>query len=474
MKKILATLAGVLLVYIGVCFSLGFVAESSVKEQLEFQKQSPNMNGLKIEMTNYSRGIFGSDMDVTVQFAGGEPLLNNVVLKSHSKLQHGPLLFLNGFSIGAYASQSTLVINTGVEEADKKIKALFGDSIGLISANYGFNKTYSGDWTLDAISSNENNTEFKLDKSVIKFSGDFKNMSAPNMEGDIAIGALSVKDATTEVTTDPWTGKLVQHYIDAGVPLTNMNLGVKKISVKSAMGMQANLENLTIEQKQEEKDQKVNTLVAVRLDKFAGPMEVNNSFYQIEVNNLPAAAIKKFYESMKGVSSPEEQMAALVPALTGLLADGAELKLGLGSEFMGGKVKSDFNLQYHSVNGKHLMEMQTPEEMLALFAANLDVTVSEAIVVQTPMGAQIEPLVGTYVTKENGNYNLKGQLKDTQVVIGTQTIPAEQYMPLLMMGAMGLAASQTPAGEEMPVDPEAEALVEEAGETAEEEIPTEE
>jgi uncharacterized protein YdgA (DUF945 family) len=460
MKKILAALVGILLVYIGICFSLGFVAENSVKEQLAFQeKHASKMNGFKIEMTNFSRGIFGSHMDVTIRLAGSEPVWDKMVLTSHSKIQHGPLLFLNGFSIGAYASQSTLMLKTDDEEVDKEIKELFGDSIGLISANYGFDKTYTGDWTLESIDVTEDAAQIKIDKSVITFSGDYKNMATPNVNSEIAIGTVYIKNETTEITMDPWTGKLDQRYIDAGVPMANMNLGTKKISINSSAGLSATLENLTMEQKQQLNDKTMNTLVVIRLDKFSGPLEVNNSFYQVEFNNVPVAALKNLYEAMGGDVAPQEQLAKLMPALTGLLADGVELKLGMGSEFMEGKLNGDFNLQYHSnAEGKNLMDLQTPEEMLALFAANLDFSVSESIVNQTPMAAQMEPLVGTYVTKENGTYNLKANLKDTQLVVGTQTIPAEQYMPLLMMGAMGMAASQhqeTPSEESIPVDGDA-------------------
>ncbi len=459
MKKILAALVGVLLVYIGICFSLGFVAENSIKEQLAFhEKHASKLNGFKMEMTNFSRGIFGSRMDVSVRLAGADPVLNNLVVAIHSKVQHGPLLFLNGFSIGAYSSQSTFILKTGDAEADKKITDLFGDSIGLLSANYGFDKTYSGNWTLEAINSTAESTKVTIDKSVITFSGDFKNMMAPNLNSEIAIGAVSIKDESTEVSMEPWTGKLEQHYVEAGVPMANMNLGTKKISVNNSLGVSAILENLTIEQKQQLNDKNMNTLVAIRLDKFSGPLEVNNSFYQVEFNNVPVAALKNLYESMGSAVDPVEQMEKLMPALTGLLADGVELKLAMGSEFMEGKLKGDFNLQYHAnAEGKNLMDLQTPEEMLALFAANLDISVSESIVNQTPMAAQVEPLVGTYVTKENGTYNLKANLKDTQVVIGTQTIPAEQYMPLLMMGAMGMAAQQSqeaPSDESVPADGE--------------------
>jgi hypothetical protein len=474
MKKILAALVGVLLVYIGICFSLGFVAENSIKEQFSFhEKHASKLNGFKMEMTNFSRGIFGSHMDVNVRLAGADPVLDNLVLTIHSKVQHGPLLFLNGFSIGAYSSQSTFVLKTGDVEADKKITDLFGDSIGLLSANYGFGKTYSGNWTLEAINSTAESTKVTIDKSVITFTGDFKNMMAPNLNAEIAIGAVSIKEDSTELSMEPWAGKLEQHYVDAGVPMANMDLGTKKISVNNSVGMSATLENLTIEQKQQLNDKNMNTLVAIRLDKFSGPLEVNNSFYQVEFNNVPVAALKKLYEVMGGgATDPLEQMEKLMPALTGLLADGVELKLGMGSEFMEGKLKGDFNLQYHTnAEGKNLMDLQTPEEMLALFVANLDISVSESIVNQTPMAAQVEPLVGTYVTKENGTYNLKANLKDTQLVIGTQTIPAEQYMPLLMMGAMGMAAQQhqeAPSEEGIPA--EGEVAPEEMGSETESEV----
>lgn len=455
MKKILGALVGLVLVYIGICFSLGFVAESSLKEQLEHHnKHAGQLNGLKLELKNFSRGIFGSEMDMEVRLGGADPTLKLFSLDSHSKIQHGPLLFLNGFSIGAYATESTLVINTADEETNKKIKSIFGESIGLIRANYSFAKTYSGDWTIDAIETTDDAAQFKIEKSVITFAGDFKDPQAPNMTSDISIGAVSVKDATTEMTMDPWVGKMDQTFVDS-VPVANMNIATKKISVQNSMGFPISLENLSIEQKQQVVDKKLNTLVAMRLDKFSGPIEVNNSFYQIEFNNLPLEGLKKVYAAMnnpENQASPEMQLAALVPALSNILVDGIQFKLGLGSEFMEGKLTGDLNMLYHApADGKSIMEMESPEQMLALFSADLNMSVSESIVSQTPMAGQLEPLVGTYVTLENGVYHLKANLKDTAVTVGTQTIPAEQYLPLLMLGAMGMTA-----GGDVPAeDPEA-------------------
>lgn len=453
MKKILGTILGLAIVYVGICFSLGFVAESSIKEQLEHHnKHAGQLNGVKLELEGFSRGIFGSEMDINVRFTGTDAVMNLFTFSSHSKIQHGPLLLLNGFSVGAYATESTLVITTPDDETNKKIKDIFGDSIGLVKINFSFTKTYSGNWTLDPVDIKEDGTQFKVDESLISFAGDFKNPQASNITGDFNIGAISIKDATTDVAIDPWTGKMDQTFVDY-VPVANINIATKKISVQSSIGFPVTLENLSIEQKQIVTDKKLNTLVAMRLDKFSGPIEVNNSFYQIEFNNLPLEGLKKVYEVMnnsENQASPEMQLAALVPALSNILVDGIQFKLGLGSEFMEGKLTGDLNMLYHApVDGKSIMEMESPEQMLALFSADLNMSVSESIVSQTPMAGQLEPLVGTYVTVENGVYHLKANLKDTAVTVGTQTIPAEQYLPLLMMGAMGMAAGQNP---EQPVD----------------------
>jgi len=460
MKKIFGAIVGLALVYIGICFSLGFVAESALKEQVEFHnKNSSSLNGVRVELTNFSRGIFGSEMDLVVKFVSSDPILNQFTISSHSKIQHGPLLVLNGFAIGAYATQSTLVINTGVEETNKKIEALLGDSIGLISANYGFNKTYSGDWTVAAIDNTTNGTQVKVDKSIVTFAGDFKNSQAPNMTSDINIGAVLIKDAVTEVTMSPWIGNMEQHFIEAGVPIANMNFGTKKISIQNSMGVPMELENLSIEQKQTVNDKKLNTLVAFRLEKFVGPIEVKNSYYQIEANNIPTEGVKKLYDVMNGAAagSTEQQLALLMPALTELLTDGVELKIGMGSEFMDGKAVGDFNMVYHApTDGKKITDLEM-DNILALFTADLNVVISDSIVNQTPLAGQLEPLVGTYVTIENGSYQLKANFKDTQLIIGTQTIPAEQYMPMLMMTAMGMAASQHPEAlseEGVPADDE--------------------
>jgi Bacterial protein of unknown function (DUF945) len=448
MKKILGTLLGLALVYVGICFSLGFVAESSIKEQLEHHNNhSGQLNGVRFQLKSFSRGIFGSEMDVDVQFTGTDAALNLLKMSSNSKIQHGPILLLNGFSLGTYAAQSTLVINTADEETNAKIKSIFGDSIGLFHFNVGFTKSYTGDWTLSAIDLKENGAQFKIEKSVISFAGDFKESQSPKMSAEINIGAASFKDATTEIKMEPWVGEMDQVFVDS-VPVANLNLVTKKVDIQTAMGFPVTLENLSMEQKQQVVDKKLNTQFVMRLDKFSGPLEVNNTFYQVEFNNLPLEGLKKIYElinSPETQASSEEQMVMLVPALTSILVEGTQFKLNLGSEFMEGKLAGDFNLVYHApADGRKINEMESPEQMLALFSADLNMTVSESIVNQTPLGAQIQPLVGTYVSVENGVYTLKANLKDTALTIGTQTIPAEQYLPLVMMGAMGFAAGQNP------------------------------
>ncbi|MBK8188507.1 MAG: DUF945 family protein [Cellvibrio sp.] len=477
MKKILGALAGVVLVYVGICFSLGFVAENSINERIELHNQhAGQLNGVKLELKKFSRGILGSEMDINIRFTGTDAVLNLFTFSSHSKIQHGPLLLLNGFSIGAYATESTFVITTPDDEVNKKINDIFGDSIGLVKANVSFTKTYSGNWTLNPIDIENDGAQFKVDKTLISFAGDFKNPQASNMTGEFNIGAISIKDATTDVAIDPLTGKMDQTLVDS-VPVGNMNLATKKISIQNSMGFPIALENLSIEQKQIVTDKKLNTLVAMRLDKFTGPIEVNNSFYQVEFNNIPLEGLKKILELMNNPDaqvSPEQQMAALLPALSNIMVDGIQFKLGLGSELMEGKLTGDFNLLYRApTDGKTIVELESPEQMLALFSAELNVSVSESIVSQTPMGGQLQPLVGTYVTLENGVYHLTANLKDTAITVGTQTIPAEQYLPLLMMGMMGMnAGGDAPAEdsdimqEEMNGEEAAQETYEEPEETA--------
>ncbi len=471
MKKILGAILGLALIYVGISFSLGFVAEAALKEQLEHHnKHAGQMNGMTLEVKNFSRGILSSTMDITIHFTGTEIPLNLLSFSSHTKVQHGPLLLLNGFSIGAYATESTLVMTTADEETNKKIKSIFGDSIGLVRANYSFTKTYSGNWTLEPINLKEGGTQVTVDKTLFNFAGDFNNSQAPNIHGELSVGAILVKGDTGEVLMDGWEGKIDQRIIDS-VPVANMTLATKKISIQSSMSLPISLENLSIEQKQQVTDKKLSTSIAMRLDKFSGPLDVKNSFYQIEFNNLPLDGLKQVYEVMNNPdvhASSEQQLAVLVPALTNILVDGIQFKLAVGSEFMEGKLVGDFNIGYHApADGKTIMDMESPEQMLSLFSADLNMTVSESIVNRTPLAAQLQPLVGTYVTAEQGTYVLTAKLKDTAVTVGTQTIPAEQYLPLLMMGAMGMAAGQN---REQPVDENGYATEMPEGEMTGEEI----
>lgn len=453
MKKILGVAVGLVVVYGAASFSLGYLAEKSMNEQVEyFNKTSGAMNGLKLEVSNYSRGLFSSSADVKIGLASpGMPI--PIDFKSHSKIQHGPVLTLGGFGIGAYATESTLEIELDDEEANKQIKEFFGDSIGLITAHYGFDKSYNGEWKLDALKHSKDDTEFTMDASSMAFSGEW---DTKKMQAQFNIGAIKLKDLTTDIQIDPFFGQSTQYQVAEGLPITNMDLSSAKMVVTTPnLPMPITLENLKIAQTQVEDGKNIDTKVSFTLDKITGPVEVKNAYYNIEFNNLPVEgmlALQKSFSSLNGAADPTATQMLLMESLPKILVEGVEFKLGLGSDYMDGKATADFGLVYHAPkDGTSLME-QAPDQMLALFSANLDMIVSESIINTTPFAEQLTPMVGTYVTQENGAYKLNAALKDSQLTVGNQVIPPEQYMSVLMLAAMGMSAGAEQPASDMPAD----------------------
>lgn len=448
MKKILGVAVGLVVVYGAASFSLGFLAEKSMNEQVEyFNKTAGAMNGLKLEVSNYSRGLLSSSADVKIALASpGMPI--PLEFKSHSKIQHGPVLTIGGFGFGAYATESTLQIDLADEEANKQLKEFFGDSIGLITAHYAFDKSYDGEWKLDALKHSKDDTEFTMDASSMTFSGEW---DTKKMQAQFNIGAIKLKDLTTDIQIDPFVGQSTQYQVAEGLPITNMDLSSAKMVVTTPnLPMPITLENLKIAQAQVEDGKNIDTKVSFTLDKITGPVEVKNAYYNIEFNNLPVEgmlALQKSFSSLNGAADPMATQMLLMESLPKILVEGVEFKLGLGSDYMDGKATADFGLVYHAPkDGTSLME-QAPDQMLALFSANLDMIVSESIINTIPFAEQLTPMVGTYVTQENGAYKLNAALKDSQLTVGNQVIPPEQYMSVLMLAAMGMSA-----GGDVPAD----------------------
>lgn len=454
MKKILGTAIGVVVVYGAAAISLGFLAEKSMHQQVEhFNQTTGAMNGLKLSVKNYSRGLFFSSMDVQVGVNLPSLSTSEVGIISHTKIQHGPVLTLGGFGFGSYATESTLGFNLGDEEANKEFKELFGESIGLITAHYGFNKSYNGKWALDAINYSKDGTDFSIADSEVEFSG---SLESKKLQTQIHLGAVKIKNLTSDIQMEPFIGQSDQYEVAENVPIANMELATAKISVTAPdLPMPIVLENFKLEQKQSEDNKQVDTRISITLDKLTGPVEVKNAYYLIEFNNLPIDGLQALYKAIPGMNTAADPFAAqqmLLESLPKLMTDGVELKLGLGSDYLDGNAKADFGLVYHApTDGSSLLE-QAPDQLIKLFSANLDVLVSESIANTMPMGEQLPALVGTYLILENGVYKLNAKLKDTQLTIGTQVMPAEQYMPLLMMGAMGMAAQGEQPAEESPMD----------------------
>lgn len=449
MKKILGVIAGLVVVYGATSFTLGFIAGKSVQDQVDYFNQTTGAsNGVKLEVNNYSRGILSSSADITIELTKAN-LPNPLGINSHVKIQHGPLLTLGGFGFGSYATESTLQVDTGNQEYNDYLLDLFGGSIGLINVHYGFDQSYKGQWEFGSLEYAEDGTEISIGNSSIDFSGNWKSKK---VEADIRTGLIKLKNATTDLQVEPFVGRSTQYQVAENLPVTNLEISSAKIAIATTnVPTPLTIENIKLVQAQKEDGKTIDTKVALTADKLVGPVEIKNAYYIVEFNNLPILGLQAFQKSIAALNNTTDPFASqqiLFESLPELLADGVEFKLGLGSDYMNGKATADFNLVYQApADGSNLMT-QTPDQLLALFTANLDVLVSESILATTPFAQQMAPLVGTYITQENGNYKLNANLKNTQLTIGSQVMPAEQYMPLLVMAMMGMSAQQElPAGE---------------------------
>ena len=203
MKK----LAGILIVialYAGASFYTGYQGEKNIRQQFALSQQQSEAQGVQLELTRYERGVFFSEVEFTATYSTMGLPIGGFSLSSKSRVQHGPLLFLGKVGVGLFSSVSTLEIVTGDAEADQKLAAIFGESIGEIVTLGHFNNSYTSTWTVPAINYSDEGDVLSVDGINLTVNGTYTSM---DMTGSVDVGAMDIALADgTHITTTPLTG----------------------------------------------------------------------------------------------------------------------------------------------------------------------------------------------------------------------------------------------------------------------------
>lgn len=442
MKKIIGLLILVGL-YVAAAYYTGVQGEKNIRHQFALSEQQSEAQGLKLVLENYERGIFSSSMRFTATYGTeNSPFeFGPIVLGSDTQMQHGPVLWKGGLGVGLFTSVSTIELSTGDDEIDQGLKTLFGESIGEIVTRGYFNNSYTAVWSLPAIDSSNEGSEFTLADSSMTFSGSYNNL---DFVGSFAFGAMELATADgSKMSATPITGEFDVENISEYVSISNMTMNLDTLNFADASAVGFALEQLKVVQTQKLVNEKIDTSIRFSAEKFKGPVEVSALYYDLTLNQLDPVAMQKWVtlsQKMDAmVADPssgfEKEMEELMDSA---LQEGLQFKVAVGADLMDGRARMDLTADYKPLpDGRKIAEIVNPEEYLTLVDGELLVTLSQSIVNQTPLALMMGQYVDTYVTLEGDEYRMHGKLKAGQLSVGTVEMPATMLLALMGMGAAG-------------------------------------
>lgn len=430
-KKALASIVALAALYCGAAYVSGYLGEKNIREQLELSKSQPQASELDIQLVEYRRGIFTSDVRVSTKSRKELPKGAKIEITVDNAVRHGPLLFADGPAIGALSAISTVQVKTGLPEEDKKITDIFGSSIGTATSVVKYNGDYRLTWVLPSITYKNDELQFALGESRAMAEGNTNNLSS---SGDMTIGRLEM--TTTEgghVTMSPTVAKFTTRNVESGLNLSDVDGAIAEIDVRSTSKPPLSIKGLTFNQVQTLAGASINSSFKLGVAKLSGPVELENAYYTMDLNGVSKEATRRLATLFQNQpTDPEQQQAFFATQLKEvaplLLQNGLSLKLAIGASFGGGTPQAQWLIQYKApTDGRDIFAITDPLEYLQLADSTLLVK-APATLVPAPLIAQF---VDAYIVQAGSEYVLRASLQDGALKVGKTPIPKEMLAAML-------------------------------------------
>lgn len=455
MKKLLGLILIVGL-YLAAAFYTGYQGEKNIRHQFAMAEQKSEAQGVKLVLNNYERGILFSEMDFSASYGEAAAPVGALTLNSKSRIQHGPLLFANGFGVGLFSAESTLELTTSNEAVNQDIKAVFGESIGELVTVGHFNNTYSGTWTLADIVYENDGSTLTLAESIVKVEGSYDDV---DVAGSFTIGAIEFLAADgSKVNVAPVSANFATDNIAESVTLSNLDMMVEKIDFSDGAMVAFSIEQLKMVQQQKLVNEKIDTSISFTAAKVQSPVEITSLRYDFALNQVDPAAVQKWTEiATKMQSSPADPQELFTQysddtaeLMDLLLQEGLVFTLGLGADFMGGAARLDLSAHYQPLpDGQQFKDIVNPLDYFLMVDSDLLIKISESIVTQTPLVMMVGQYVGTYITQEGDQYVLHATLNDGKLMVGNTEVPLEMLLAFLPAAGATEAAVDDPLAEQI-------------------------
>lgn len=430
-KKIVASIAAVGALYCGAAYTSGYVGEKDVRAQLELLRAQPQSSNVDIQLLDYRRGVFSSDIRLAVKSREALPNGGRIEVVMDNAVRHGPLLFAGKPAIGAYSATSTFQLETGVPEDDKKIAEIFADGFGTATSVVGYDSNYDLTWVLPAIANKGGAQQFSLGETRATASGNTRDMSGA---AELTIGALELTTAAGEqVTMSPTIVKFDVKNAEPGINLIDMDGAIAQLDIRNPAEPPLTMKELTFGQTQSLNGASIDTAIRFGIAKVIGAVQVDDVYYNIDLNGVSKDATRRMAELFKNPPADEAEQPAYFAAqfkqlAPVLLKDGLSLKLAVGGKYGGGASELQWEVRYKApADGRDVTAIADPFEYMQLADSTL--------LIKAPAALIPEPLIAnyidTFVVREGSDFVLRATLQNGALTVGKTPIPKEMLAAML-------------------------------------------
>jgi hypothetical protein len=445
MKKLAGILIAVVL-YTAASWYVGVIGEEKFRQQMAEADAVNQLNGLALNIREYDRGIFFSNINVTMDYVyGAVPEGAAFHIDSHSKVQHGPLLFLRGLGVGLFSSASSIQVVTPDDDINQSLTKLFGDSIGEVVTRGYFNNTYRSTWKIDPVSHDdaESGASIKLDGMSLSVSGRFSDR---NLEAGLALGELVItENGAPLVRVSPMNGQFNVEYLTDVVSIGSGDFSIEQIDF-TVSGVPGSIEGFSIVQKQQVVNNKIDTSVQFSIARIAGPVEITGFEYNIDMNRLDPQLVEQWMQISNSLNTDakgdvEAWVANNEQVFYSILrqakADNMDLAVVIRGNYLNNLVETTLAVTPNELQDGALFTPEGALNWLPMFNSTLRVTAPAAVVEQSMLILMVSQYMGTYIQKEGDNYLFNARVEDSRVFVGAEEIPQEVLAALLAAQAGG-------------------------------------
>lgn len=432
MKKLVGVLVVAAGAYLALTYYGGYAGEQAFVQQIEQSAAQGELHGYEVEVVSYERGFLSSHTVMNVRFDLAYLGLDELQMTSTTQIKHGPILInRKGIQLGLFAAHSDVEFAASNDELGQLLTELLPEGLDEVLMIGHFNQTYSAYMDVPEVDQDLAEGRLTLDGGQLVIKGGYDGRDA---QGQLTLGALHFNDG------DSATFMLSPSALDFDIQMLDdlvnsegeFSYAADSLTLSVAGAPEVVLADVGVEVVQELVNERLDSNFAFTIGEVRGsPIETRNFVYELGLKQVSPAAVvawRALARDLQQYNMDEvgfsAHQAELMEVLELLLQEGLALSVRLAADILDGD--ADVNLQANYVglpDNRGLSEVVDAMDYFAMADADLEVKLSESVLMQTPLYFMAAQYLDAYFEQEGEHLVMRASLRGGQLSVADQLFP---------------------------------------------------